>query len=290
MHRDERPGGIPGWGPVTADVARAMVDRQHRAEWRFAVTDPTGYLVLAGLTRRRPRGAGDTARECRGGIVELHVPAALLVELAAAPTSSGPWAAVVADIAGQYARRHRHQRMLDARPDDRFANALLRRHVQVRDRTCVAPGCCRPARRCDQDHTLDHELGGLTVAGNSGPLCRRHHRMKHEGRWRLEQPRPGHFVWTSPLRQIYRTGANPSVHPSPTPHPATPHRTPTSTRWRDGLPIPGRSCGGRHPSHHPSRHLRHHGVSRTTTNLPSDAETDAEVRTTASTMPSTTPH
>ncbi|MGH3614905.1 MAG: DUF222 domain-containing protein [Pseudonocardia sp.] len=221
MHRDEHPGEIPGWGPVIADVARAMVARQHRAQWRFAITDPTGHLILAGLTRRRPHDTADTADtagECHGGIIELHLPAALLAELTAAE-SRGPWATVLADIAGQYTHRHRHQQMLDARPDDRFANALLRRHVQVRDRTCIAPGCRRPARRCDQDHTLDHELGGLTVAANSGPLCRRHHRMKHEGQWQLEQPRPGHFIWTSPLGHTYRTRGEPICAPQPDPAP-----------------------------------------------------------------------
>ncbi|MGH3565647.1 MAG: HNH endonuclease signature motif containing protein [Pseudonocardia sp.] len=225
MHRDEWPGEVPGWGPVLADVARAMAGRQHRSEWRFAVTDADGYLVLAGITRRRPRDAGDGARECDGGVVEIHVPVALLVELAAASEPCGVWASVVADIAGQYARRHRLQRVLDARPNDRFACAVLRRHVQVRDRTCVAPGCRRPARSCDQDHTLDHELGGLTVAGNTGPLCRRHHRMKHEGRWRLEQPRPGRFCWTSPLGRVYRTRGEPIDPPLPEPAPRGPEES-----------------------------------------------------------------
>lgn len=43
--------------------------------------------------------------------------------------------------------------------------------------------------------------------------------MKHQGRWRLEQPRPGHFVWTSPLRQIYRTRGEPICAPQPDPAP-----------------------------------------------------------------------
>jgi hypothetical protein len=54
---DERPGEIPGLGPVLAPVARAVVDRQLRdAEWRFAVTDDDGHLLLAGVTRHRPSG------------------------------------------------------------------------------------------------------------------------------------------------------------------------------------------------------------------------------------------
>jgi hypothetical protein len=101
---DEQPGEIPGLGPVLAEVARAVVARQVRgAEWRFAVTDPDGYLLLAGVTRRRPRDTGVADRPSapsRGGIVELQVPAEQLAQLAA--NEAGPagraeqWAAVVA--------------------------------------------------------------------------------------------------------------------------------------------------------------------------------------------------
>lgn len=47
---DQRPGEIPGWGPVTHEVARAVVARQRRARWRFAILDDAGYLLLAGTT------------------------------------------------------------------------------------------------------------------------------------------------------------------------------------------------------------------------------------------------
>ena len=81
---DERPGEIPGLGPVLPGVARDLVARQQRgAEWRFAVTDPDGHLLLAGVTRRRPRiapGAEPTVR-CSGGIVELQIGADQLTEL-----------------------------------------------------------------------------------------------------------------------------------------------------------------------------------------------------------------
>ena len=219
---DEQPGEIPGWGPVIAPAARVMAARQHRAEWRFAVTDAEGQLVLAGVTRRRPRDAGEQARECVGGIVEIDVCEAELTFLAAAMRTNGPWAGVVADIADQHAHRHALQRRLDAHPGDRFAHAALRRHVQIRDRTCIAPGCSRPARRCDQDHTLAHESGGLTTACNLECLCKRHHRMKHDGRWRLEQPEPGRFCWTSPFGRVYRTSGEPIIPPAIEPAPRDP--------------------------------------------------------------------
>jgi hypothetical protein len=215
MHRDERPGEVPGWGPVLAGVARTMVADRRGAEWRFAVTDAEGYLLFAGVTRRRPR----PVREGGGGVVELQVPAALLTALVADAAGAGEWAEVLADVARQFANRAEHQAVLSRHPDDRFARAALRRHVQVRDRRCVAPGCRRSARRCQLDHTIDHALGGDTVPENSGPLCLRHHLMKHEGGWRLEQIGSGIFRWTSPLGQVYRSRGEPICPPEGPLHP-----------------------------------------------------------------------
>jgi hypothetical protein len=205
MGRDDRPGEVAGWGPVLADVARNLVARQHAAEWRFAITDDEGHLVLAGSTRRRPRRSPPDARECHAGIVELQVPARSLAEVAGDLSGCGEWAGVVADIAERYERRETITRRLDSRPLDRYSRAALRRHVQIRDRTCSAPGCRRPAARSDQDHTVDHARGGATVAANVGPLCEYHHAMKAEAGWSLEQPHPGRFRWTSPLGEIYHT-------------------------------------------------------------------------------------
>jgi hypothetical protein len=217
---DEQPGEIPGLGPVLADVARTAVARQVRgAEWRFAITDPDGYLLLAGVTRRRPRSlpAPDEGSASRGGIVELQVPATQLRQLVAHDRVAPDWAGVIADIAAQFARRDELLAALDNRPSDRFPHAA--RHIQVRDRTCSHPGCRRPARRCDLDHTHDHAHGGPTVTANIGPGCDRHHVYKHELGWQLTQPQPGIFEWISPLGQVYRTRGEPITPPLPQPLP-----------------------------------------------------------------------
>ncbi|MGH3913562.1 MAG: hypothetical protein ACRDTC_09140 [Pseudonocardiaceae bacterium] len=39
------PGGIPGWGPVTAEIARAVAVAQRGAEWRYAITDTEGQAA-----------------------------------------------------------------------------------------------------------------------------------------------------------------------------------------------------------------------------------------------------
>ncbi|MGI9002611.1 MAG: hypothetical protein ACR2GH_13230 [Pseudonocardia sp.] len=61
---DDHPAEIPGWGAIPPDPARDTVARQLGGQWRFAITDTEGYLLLAGLTRHRPTptGAGPPTR------------------------------------------------------------------------------------------------------------------------------------------------------------------------------------------------------------------------------------
>lgn len=217
---DERPGELPGWGPVDHDQARRLVERQHAAEWRFAVLDDDGHLLIGGLLRRRPDGtASDEPAPCAGGVVEIHVRASRLDELSDSEQRSR-WAAVIAEIAGRYRNRDADLARIDAAPTARHPSAALRRHVQIRDRTCCAPGCRRPARKADIDHTLDYARGGATVAANTEPLCEWHHRMKHRGGWTLTQVEPGRFCWRAPLGQRYRTGGEPVAPDLPDPLPA----------------------------------------------------------------------
>jgi hypothetical protein len=96
-----------------------------------------------------------------------------------------------------------------ADPTARFPNAKLRGWIAARDTTCRAPGCTAPARSCDVDHTANHAVGGLTRHDNLGLVCRHHHRLKHEGGFRLEQLQPGQFRWTSPTGHVYDVPPDP---------------------------------------------------------------------------------
>jgi hypothetical protein len=51
----------------------------------------------------------------------------------------------------------------------------------VRDGGCAWPGCDRPPRWCDVHHLEHWADGGTTDLDNLCLLCRRHHRMVHEG-------------------------------------------------------------------------------------------------------------
>lgn len=81
----------------------------------------------------------------------------------------------------------------------------------ARDRTCRFPGCRQSAARADLDHAKSWENGGETSAANLGALCRRHHRLKTHGGWKLKSHFDGACTWTSPLGKIYEVPARPML-------------------------------------------------------------------------------
>ena len=82
----------------------------------------------------------------------------------------------------------------------------LRHLIAARTVYCCAPGCRRPAARCDFDHTIAYQAGGRSCECNVRPLCRRHHRCKQAPGWALQQPDPGTMIWTTPAGRTYTTG------------------------------------------------------------------------------------
>ncbi|MBL0887660.1 HNH endonuclease signature motif containing protein [Myceligenerans indicum] len=100
--------------------------------------------------------------------------------------------------------------------------ATLRAAVIARDRTCMFPGCQRPAlaggrAATDLDHIqpFEHDrarqpgLPGQTRAENLHALCRKHHNLKTHAGWRVTRdPDTGVTRWTPP------TGTTTSVEPT----------------------------------------------------------------------------
>lgn len=85
----------------------------------------------------------------------------------------------------------------------------MRFAIEQRNAVDVYPYGILPAGRCDLDHTIAYESGkkGQTHPGNLGPLSRKAHRAKTHGGFRLEQPSPGLFVWTTKLGYRYAVTA-----------------------------------------------------------------------------------
>ncbi|MEX5708746.1 DUF222 domain-containing protein [Parafrankia sp. FMc6] len=151
------------------------------------------------------RGSHATPMPCD---IQVVVPATTLMGLSDDPGEIPGYGPIPARIAREMAKRPGStwrriltdpQGHLIEVADRRLPSAAQVRHVRARNRTCVFTGCTRPSRRTDTDHTISFSEDGRTLTKNLGPLCRRHHRMKHRGHWQVTQPQEGTFVWTSPL-------------------------------------------------------------------------------------------
>ena len=76
-------------------------------------------------------------------------------------------------------------------------------------RPALRPVAANTGRTTDLDHTDPYvppdEGGppGQTAAGKLGPMTRRHQRIKMHGRWQVQQPFTGVFVWRSPHGRHY---------------------------------------------------------------------------------------
>src|SRR5262245_56221675 len=168
----EQPGELAGFGAVVADTARLIADGYRGdGDWSVTVHHTDGAVVHHRRLRRHPTS---------GGFGSTTVPDTDDTDCVA---------------------RHRALR--------RHPTAEQARFVRARDRTCRAPGCRAPARRCDIDHTTDYAHGGLTTVDNLGCLCRRHHTLKHTYGWKLRQITPGVFIWYTPFGRVYTVDPDP---------------------------------------------------------------------------------
>lgn len=122
--------------------------------------------------------------------------------IAADPT--GTWRRLVVDPL--------RDRLVDCDRRTYRPQADLAAFVIARDQVCCFPGCNVAARRCDLDHRVPYESGGATCEHNLQPLCRHHHRLKHDGGWTLRRLDDGSFEWTAPSGHAYQ--ARPPSYPS----------------------------------------------------------------------------
>jgi hypothetical protein len=311
LELDERPARLPGWGVVTAGVARELAAAYAEGEWRVAVTDDSGALVAALITGHRPADAAALAvapeppiAGAPRPVVELHVSQAQLDRLH--PGDHPGWTRLLTDLQHQHAQwrtaraedqaaRHAEARatgndppgrpdpedldagVLDAGVRDadgldadglgaggwarvaarrrerareavaRFPSVALRRWITMRDRSCVFPPCGASALAAEIDHTRAVVEHGLTAPDNLGPVCGHDHDLKDQG-WRLTQPRPGWFVWTSPTGHTYPRPPRPVTDELPDPRPPTVPSSAEPDRYADDGPIWDR------PPHPPPGH------------------------------------
>lgn len=75
--------------------------------------------------------------------------------------------------------------------------SAVRRAVQVRDRGCRFPGC-ENRHWVDAHHIVHWAHGGESTTDNLVQLCRRHHRLIHEGGFGLKRGGEGELLFTRP--------------------------------------------------------------------------------------------
>ncbi len=218
------PGEAAGYGPLDADDARALVAAAARhpdTRWCVTALYPDGTAAAHGCARGRhppppAAGPGDPPDPPPGnshptdtGSPSGPDPPPGTAAGGSPPGPDPPAGAAARDyLAGMrvrmtpVARGHCDHTRAEAgyRPSRALAHL-----VKVRNTRCTAPGCGRPAARCDLDHTLAWDKGGMTCECDLAPLCRHHHRAKQAEGWRLEQLEPGVLRWRTPAGRTYTT-------------------------------------------------------------------------------------
>ncbi|MBV9831576.1 MAG: HNH endonuclease [Marmoricola sp.] len=214
---DDRPGELPGLGPITGHRAMDIARRRAGARWQLLLHDPTGALEYL-LDLGPPPGA--TTNRRRRQTVEITAETGFFEALE--PDDYDPDRRELlrrarAALEDLQAHPDKHPAVSTADRDRRFPGPALAAWVRARDQRCPVRACTRPARDNDLDHTVAWDHGGTTEAANLSPPCRAHHTRKHRA-WQLRQPRPGRFVITDPTGTEHHTVSR-VVDPLPEPCP-----------------------------------------------------------------------
>jgi hypothetical protein len=96
---------------------------------------------------------------------------------------------------------------VDLSTDKYVVPRRLKRFLERRDKTCIYPGCPRPAAQCDKDHLLEWPRG-RTSESNLASECDPHHHAKHEYFTVTRLP-DGTFRWTAPNGRHYDRAPKP---------------------------------------------------------------------------------
>jgi len=222
------PGEAAGYGPLDAADARdlmAAAARHPDTRWCVTALYPDGTAAAHGCARGRhppptpgppgPDPPSGTSRPTDTGSPAGPDPPPGPATAGSPPGPDPPPRTTPQDyLAGlrvrmvPVARGHCDHTRAESgyRPSRALAHL-----IKVRNTRCTAPGCGQPAARCDLDHTLAWDQGGLTCECGLAPLCRHHHRAKQSQGWKLEQPSPGVLLWRTPAGRTYAT--TPTAYP-----------------------------------------------------------------------------
>lgn len=154
------------WEPRPLRLPRTPGQRHHDAlqAWLEDKTQAKVQLVVHTVA-----GAPDVLSTEEGSHVPAGTSRRLSCDAEAVKVTRGPDGSVL-DVG-------RRRRTVDWR---------LRKALEIRDGGCRFPGC--GSRYTQAHHAVPWAEGGETALDNLILLCRFHHRMVHEGGWRVEMP------------------------------------------------------------------------------------------------------
>ena len=84
--------------------------------------------------------------------------------------------------------------VIDMGRRSRLFTGAARQAVLLLSDRCLWPGCDRPNRNCEADHSLGWKAHGNTVPWNGGTMCRAHNRLKETGNFSARRQADG--SWT----------------------------------------------------------------------------------------------
>ena len=159
---------------------------------------------------------------CNGGpssmSINVIVDLQTLLGLADNPAELAGYGPIPASLARELAASHQWRRfitdpisgeLLEVGREKYQPPEFLAEFIKARDKTCRFPGCRRSAELSDIDHAIPWDEGGETSPENLGVLCRRHHRLKTHGGWKIVSNPDGSCTWTSPYGKDYFVPARP---------------------------------------------------------------------------------
>ena len=182
----DRPGEIPGLGPVdpwlARDLARAAAANP-KTTWCLTVTDEQGHAIGHGCARlvpenKRNRPPGGPGPPDPPGAASRDGPGLAFSagDGDGPPGGYGSWR-FATGIPGQRDLLVAVDPVATGTCDHRFEAAghdpgrKLRHLAQIRHATCTAPTCRRPSIQADFEHNVPYEAGGGTCLCNGGPKC-----------------------------------------------------------------------------------------------------------------------
>ncbi len=115
----------------------------------------------------------------------------------------------IACDAGKVRITHRSGQILSVGRKRRTIPPPIRRALEFRDQGCRFPGCT--SKHCDAHHIVHWADGGETKLSNLVLLCRRHHRLLHEGGFSVRMSEAG------AVRFFHRRGRPLEQSPAPPP-------------------------------------------------------------------------